>query len=446
MREDITINDIRGFEDSFKSERSNLIAQNAVISNGINATAKNHSAKVNNPFAFSIDVDAGKVTNQKQSGRCWMFASYNVMRLEVIRKLNLGHFELSQTYPLFYDKLEKSNHFLENIIDNIEEEQGSRLLSFLLADPIGDGGQWDMFRSLVYKYGVVPQDIMPETNVSSGTRELNSYLTKKLRGYACQLRTMHEHGNSIEELRKAKEEMLNTVYRMLCISLGTPPERFTWKTKDKDGKFIAVENITPKEFFDEYVGWDLDEYVTVINAPTKDKPYGKTYTVQCLGNVRGGRYPVKYLNLPMDDLRDITIRQLKDGKVVWFGSDVGQFSDRKGGYLTMDAYNVAELFDTDFPMTKAQRLDYGDSLMTHAMVITGVDLDENGKPVRWKVENSWGEDNGDKGFFVMDDEWFGEFSYQILLERKYFSEEQNKEFDTEPILLKPWDPMGSLAF
>ena len=445
MNREVSFFNLDAFESNFKGNKANLIAQNAVIGNGINNVAKNYYAKANNLYAFSVEVDVGKVTNQKQSGRCWMFASYNVMRLEVMKRLNLGDFELSQNYPLFFDKLEKSNHFLENIIENIDEKPEGRLLSFLLMDPVGDGGQWDMFRSLVYKYGVVPKDIMPETSVSSMTRELNSYITKKLRGYACALQTMAKEGKSIEELRAAKEEMLETIYRMLSIALGTPPKSFTWETRDKDGKFIRMENVTPVQFFNEYVGWNLDEYVTVINAPTKDKPYGKTFTVQCLGNVREGRYPVKYLNLPMDDLRDLTIRQLKDGKAVWFGSDVGQFSDRKEGFLTMDAYNVSELFDTTFPMTKEQRLDYGDSLMTHAMVITGVDLDENGKPIRWKVENSWGDEVGNKGYFVMDDRWFGEFSYQILLEKDYLSEEQKAQLEQEPIVLKPWDPMGSLA-
>ena len=193
------------------------------------------------------------------------------------------------------------------------------------------------------------------------------------------------------------------------------------------------------------MGWDLDEHITVINAPTKDKPYGKTYTVQYLGNVKDGKYPVKYLNLPMDDLRDIAVRMLKDGKAVWFGCDVGQFSEGTEGYLCMDAFDLPALLSTTFNMTKEERLDFGESVMTHAMVLTGVDLDENGKPIRWKVENSWGDERGKKGFFVMDDTWFGEFSYQILLERSYFSEEQKKAFEADPILLKPWDPMGSLA-
>ena len=275
--------------------------------------------------------------------------------------------------------------------------------------------------------------------------ELRQLMTTKLREYACELRTAHEAGEGPAELRARKDKMMETVYRMLCIALGKPPVRFTWETRDKDKNFIRIKDITPQEFFRQYIGWNLSDMVTVINAPTKDKPYGRTYTVRYLGNVRGGAYPVKYLNLPMDDLRDLTIRQLKDGRAVWFGSDVGQFSDRKGGYLTTDAYAVDELFSTEFPMTKEQRLDYGESLMTHAMVITGVDLDDEGRPIRWKVENSWGKDRGNDGFYVMSDEWFGEFSYQILLDRKYFTPEQAAAFDTEPIVLQPWDPMGSLA-
>lgn len=445
MEQVITKDLLEKYNQTFSENKVNKIAMNAVTANGIVNAAKNAEAAGKNQFGFSIEVDAGEVCNQKQSGRCWMFASYNVMRLEVMKKLNLKNMELSQNYPLFYDKLEKSNYFLENMLEVIEEPLESRVVSFLLQDPVGDGGQWDMFRSLTEKYGVVPKDVMPETACSSNTRELDTYLTTKLREFACTLRKMYQSGSDMAELRNKKEEMLAVIYRMLCISLGKPPVRFTWETKDKDGKFIKIGEITPQEFFKQYVGWNLDEYVTVINAPTKDKPYEKTYTVQFLGNVRDGKYPVKYLNLPMDELRTLTIQQLKDGKPVWFGSDVAQFSNRKAGFLTSDALEIGELFQTEFTMTKEERLEYKDSCMTHAMVITGVDLDENGKPVRWKVENSWGDDIGQKGFMVMDDAWFGEFAFQILLERNYLSEKQKQMFDTEPIVLKPWDPMGSLA-
>lgn len=445
MNKEISFSDIEEFEAAFDSDRANTLAMNAVTSNGINKSAKDPVARAKNQFGFSVEVEAGKVCDQKHSGRCWMFASYNVMRLEIMKKLKLENMELSQNYPLFYDKLEKANHFLENMIELIDEPLDGRVISFLLSDPMGDGGQWDMFRSLTAKYGVVPKDVMPETEVSGQTNELDTYLTAKLREFASVFRKKHANGASEDELRQAKKEMMSTIYRMLVISLGKPPVKFTWETRDKDKKFIRVADITPVEFFKEYVGWDLDEYVTVINAPTKDKPYGLTYTVQYLGNVVDGAYPVKYLNLPMDDLRSLAISQLKDGKAVWFGSDVGQFSDRKGGYLTSDILNVSGLFNTGFGMTKEERLDYGDSMMTHAMVITGVDLDDSGKPMRWKVENSWGEEVGEKGFYVMDDKWFGEFAFQILLEKKYLSDEQRKAFDRDPVILKPWDPMGSLA-
>lgn len=445
MNKEISFSDLKEFEASFDSDRANILAMNAVTSNGINKSAKDLSAKARNQFGFSVEVEAGKVCNQKQSGRCWMFASYNVMRLEIMSKLNIENMELSQNYPLFYDKLEKANHFLENMIELIDEPLDGRVISFLLSDPMGDGGQWDMFRSLTAKYGAVPKDVMPETEVSSHTKELDTYLTTKLREFTSVFRKKHANGASEDELRDAKKEMMNTIYRMLVISLGKPPVKFTWETRDKDKKFIRIADITPVDFFKQYVGWELDEYVTVINAPTKDKPYGLTYTVQYLGNVVDGAYPVKYLNLPMDELRDLAIRQLKDGKAVWFGSDVSQFSDRNGGYLTSDILNIPELFNTKFGMTKEERLDYGDSMMTHAMVITGVDLDDSGRPLRWKVENSWGDDVGEKGFYVMDDKWFGEFAFQILLEKKYLSDEQRKAFDADPVVLKPWDPMGSLA-
>ena len=444
MKAQITAEDLQRFEKSFDSERANQVAMNAVAKNGITQAAVRVTAAAANQHAYSVQVEAGEVCNQKSSGRCWMFASLNVMRLKVMEKLGLKNMELSQSYPLFFDKLEKSNYFLENILDTLDEPLSGRVVSYLLQDPVGDGGQWDMFRSLVDKYGVVPKDVYPETAVSENTRDLRIYLTTKLRGYACELRTAAQQGASMNDLRAKKDEMMETVYRILCISLGKPPVQFTWETRNKDNEFIRI-NSTPQEFYREYVGYDLDRLVTAINAPTEDKPYGHTYTVQYLGSVREGKYPVKYLNLPMDELRRIAIEMLKDGMPVWFGSDVGQFSDRKAGILSLDAYDLEGLLGTTFPMDKAQRLDYGESLMTHAMVLTGVDLDEDGKPIRWRVENSWGDENGDKGYFVMSDEWFGEYSYQILLDRKYFTKEEDAQFDEEPIVLAPWDPMGSLA-
>ena len=444
MKETIEFSTLKTFEESFGADRTKKVAMHATVANGILESCTTVEAVVENRHAFSINIEAGDITDQKKSGRCWMFAALNVMRLEVMAKLNLKNMELSQAYPLFWDKLEKSNHFLENILETLEEPLEGRVVSYLLKDPLGDGGQWDMFSNLIRKYGVVPKEMMPESKVSSETKTMDKLLTLKLRQFACALREGRSEGISIEDLRALKETQLSAIYDMLCISIGIPPKKFTYETRDKDGKFIRISDITPQDFYNDYVALDLDQYVSLINAPTHDKPYGKTYTVQYLGNVRGGK-PVCYLNLPIEELKKAAIAQMQDGKAVWFGSDVGQSSDKKSGMMALDTYDLEGLFSTSFSMDKAQRLDYGESLMTHAMVLTGVNLDDSGKPNRWRVENSWGDEHGEKGFFVMSDDWFNEFTYQIVVHVKYLSEEQRSLLKQEPIVLKPWDPMGSLA-
>lgn len=444
MKETIEFSTLRSFEKSFKADKTKKVAMHATVANGILESCKTVGAVVENRHAFSINIEAGDITDQKKSGRCWMFAALNVMRLEVMARLNLKNMELSQAYPLFWDKLEKSNHFLENMLETLEEPLEGRVVSYLLKDPLGDGGQWDMFSNLIRKYGVVPKEMMPESKVSSETKTMDKLLTLKLRQFACALREGWKEGKNREELRSLKESQLVAIYDMLCISIGIPPKEFTYETRDKDGKFIRISDITPQDFYRDYVSMDLDQYVSLINAPTDDKPYGKTYTVQYLGNVRGGK-PVCYLNLPIEELKKAAIAQMQDGKAVWFGSDVGQSSDKKSGMMALNTYDLEGLFSTSFSMDKAQRLDYGESLMTHAMVLTGVNLDDAGKPNRWRVENSWGEEHGEKGFFVMSDDWFNEFTYQIVVHKKYLSEEQREMLKAEPIVLKPWDPMGSLA-
>ena len=417
---------------------------NAVVNNGINKSAVNYGEVRRARHNYSITIETGDITNQKQSGRCWMFAALNLMRIEVMKNLNLKTVELSQSYPLFYDKLEKTNYFLDSIIKTVNEPLEERLVSHLLTDPLCDGGQWDMFVNLVKKYGVVPKDAMPESISSSATRELDRYLTLKLREFAHTIRSSHEKGKSVDELYNMKEEMLNTIYRMLTISLGKPPTEFTYEVSDKNGKFIRIENITPVDFYNKYVGIDLDDYISIINAPTKDKPYGKTFTVDYLGNVVEGR-EIKYLNLPIDDLKRLAIKQLKDNKPVWFGSDVGQFSTREDGILSTTLFDIDDLYSTTFPLTKEERLNYHESLMTHAMLLTGVNLDDQDLANRWRVENSWGKDVGKDGFYVMTDKWFDEFVYQVVINKKYLSKEQLEMFEQDPIRLHPWDPMGSLA-
>ncbi len=440
----ITNEMLNRFSADFNADKCHRIAMNAVTQNGVTKSAVSQAALREDVHQFSINLKQGEITNQKSSGRCWMFAALNTMRFEIIKKLNLETYELSQNYPLFWDKLEKANYFLENILATLDEPTNGRLIAWLLSAPLGDGGQWDMFCALVDKYGVVPKDAMPETACSSATGEMDKFLTLKLREYACQLRAQHAQGKSAQELAGEKDAMLSTIYRMLCICLGEPPRTVTLEARDKDDKFIRDAGLTPQEFFKKYVGWDLNKYVSLINAPTADKPYGRTFTVRFLGSVHEGR-PVKYLNLPSAALKRAAIAQLKDGQPVWFGSDVGQWLVRQGGLMDMNVLELGQLFDTDFPLDKAQRLDYGESLMTHAMVLMGVNLDEDGKPTRWRVENSWGKDAGKDGYYIMSDKWFDEFTYQVVVDEKYLTDEERAQLKQEPIVLEPWDPMGSLA-
>jgi bleomycin hydrolase len=438
----LSLDFITKLRDGFHSDAANPVRMHAVMKGGVNDASENRAEKVENPLVFSIEIEPGKITDQNHSGRCWLFAALNTFRIEVMRKLNLETFELSQSWAMFWDKVERSNYVLESILETLEEPADGRLVAHLLHDPIGDGGQWDMFCALVDKYGVVPKDVMPETFHSGDSRMMNALITRKLREDALALRTAAAAGEGMDALRQKKEAQLAEIFGLLCLCLGEPPERFDFEWRDKDKAFHGDLGITPKQFFERYVGLNLDDYVSVINAPTADKPYYRTFTVQHLGNVRGGR-AVKYLNLPVEEQKALAIAQLQDNQPVWFGCDVGKMLDRKNGLMGVHTFDYASL-GVRLEMDKAQRLDYYESVMTHAMVLLGVNL-VDGKPNRWKVENSWGEDSGLKGYYVMTDEWFGEFNYQIVVHKKYLSPEQRMAWDTVPIELKPWDPMGTLA-
>lgn len=392
------------------------------------------------PMTFSIDLCDSKVTWQKASGRCWIFAALNVLREAVRKKCGLKEFELSQNYIAFWDKFEKINYFLESIIDTAHLPVGDRTLDWILQG-ISDGGQWDMIVSLIKKYGVVPKYAMPETAQSSSTRVMTRMLNMKLREYAVELRKLAAEG---KDPQPRKEEMLKEMYRALCICFGKPADTFDFEYRDKDKQFHSDRNLTPHTFYEKYVEVDLEDYVSVIHAPTKDKPYGKTYTVRYLGNVAEGH--VRHLNVPLDTLKGLIIRQLKDGELVWFGSDCSKFGDRKLGIWDPDSFRYGEVLGgLTFGLTKEESLDYRDSAMNHAMVIVGVNLDENGLPNRWKIENSWGEEAGQKGYFVMSDKWFDAYTYQAVVRKKYLSGELLAALSEEPAELEPWDPMGSLA-
>lgn len=432
-------------KEKFNSDRANKIAQYAATTNGIEKAALNNEKTDGKVFSFNIEVKQGKITDQKRSGRCWMFASLNVMRNKIIKKYNLKTFELSQSYPLFFDKLERANYFLNSILKTLDEELTGRLVSHLLTDLMGDGGQWDMFKNIVNKYGVVPKYAFEESENSSNTTALNNFLKKLLRRNAFLLRDAHENGKSKEELEKMIEDFMKEIYNVLSISLGTPPTKINFEAVDKDDNHISYKNLTPQEFFKNFVEMDTNDYISIINAPTKDKPFNETYTVKFLGNVIEGD-PVKYINLDIKEFKKAALKQLQGGEPVWFGCDVGQFFYRAGYNLDLNTLKADELFNVDFKLNKSQRLDYHESLMTHAMVFTGVEYDEkNDKTLRWKVENSWGKDSGHDGYLVMSDEWFDEYMYQILINKKYLTQETIENFKKAPKELEPWDPMGSLA-
>jgi bleomycin hydrolase len=467
MYQPIDLETVKKLRGDFLINDEYNVMMNSVAKMGIDAAGLRYEAAAEIPNVFSHELKTGEITAQNQSGRCWLFAAANVLRREVIKNCELENFELSQAYLFFWDKFEKANFFLESIIDTLGEEQDSRLLKWLLQGPFADGGQWDMAVALVEKYGVVPKTVMPESFHSSNSGKMNKYLTLKVREFAKELRDAHKAGAGGEALRRKKNAMLETIFRMLCICLGTPPQRFDFEvrgsskddkegpdgtaaasTGEKDklfkgGKFTRSLGITPLEFYKTYVGKPLGDYVSLINAPTADKPYYQTYTVAYLGNVADGR-SVLYLNLPADNLKRAAAAQIESGESVWFGSDVGQMMDSEQGILSMGAYDVENLFKTAFPLDKASRLDYSESLMTHAMVFQGVNLID-GKPNRWKVENSWGDKRCDKGWFRMSDEWFGEYVYQVVVDKKFLTAEEKAAVEKKPVVLKPWDPMGSLA-
>lgn len=418
--------------------------ENAISHNGLLTSLEKRSAAVESTPVFSLDLTKDKVSDQKASGRCWMFAALNTFRHKMIANFQLEDFELSQAHTFFWDKYEKSNWFLEQVLATADQELTSRKVKFLLDTPQQDGGQWDMVVSLFEKYGVVPKSVYPESISSSDSRELNQILNKLLRQDAQILRELRAEGAESAELQTKKEELLQEVFNFLAMNLGLPPRQFDFSYRDKDNRFHSESGLTPLTFYQKYVDLKLDDYVSIINAPTADKPYGRSYTVEMLGNVVGSK-PVRYLNVEMDRLKELAIAQMQAGETVWFGSDVGQSSNRKAGVMAEGMHDFTASMDIRLTQDKAGRLDYSESLMTHAMVLTGVDLDENGKAKKWKVENSWGEKVGNKGYFVASDAWMDEYTYQIVVRKEFLTAAELAAYEAEPLVLAPWDPMGALA-
>ncbi|MBU1141025.1 MAG: C1 family peptidase [Firmicutes bacterium] len=392
-------------------------------------------------FRFSHEIKTMSVTFQKTSGRCWIFAGLNVLREIIAQKYDIKEFELSQNYIAFWDKLEKINYFMEAMDDFLKVDQDDRTLQHLLKIGIQDGGQWDMFVSLIEKYGIVPMDAMVETTSSSNTKLMNQLINIKLRQYAAQARHLYAQGKK-DDIRELKTKSLDELYTFLTTNFGTPPSHIDFEYVSKD-EYHIIKNLSPQEFYLKHIGDILKDYVSIIHAPTKDKPYLKTYTVAYLGNVIGGR-SIKYLNLEMKDLKALVLKQLTANEIVWFGSDVARYGDRTLGVWDDQSFDYDKMLEMSLYLSKEDQLDYSQSSMNHAMVITAVNIDE-GKPNRWKIQNSWGDTPGNKGYFLASDTWFDQYVYQAVIHQKYLTEEQIAAWGEEPKVLKPWDPMGSLA-
>ena len=427
----------------YEQDKACKIARHALSNQDIAVAAASKDTVSQMDFNFDINIKTMSVNNQKASGRCWIFAACNGIRELIGKKIGVGSFKLSQSYIAFYDKLEKLNYTLEALIETIDLDYDDRTVQFLVQNGIGDGGQWDMLVNVVKKYGICPKNAFVETYTSNNTRILNSLLNAEIRRFASEARLV-KSSKGMKAVEELKEDYMKRFYRALVSCYGIPPKTFDLKYTDDKGGFHIERGFTPKSFFDKYVGNRLDDFVSCINAPTKSKPFFKSYTVKYLGNVAGGKI-VKHLNLPMERLKEVIIAQLKDGKIVWFGSDVSSYGDRMRGVWDDKEFDFKSLLDLDIKMDKGESLDFRSSAMNHAMCITGVAFNEKGVPTKWKIENSWGNDRGREGFFMMSDTWFDQFTYQAVVDKKYLTKEELEAYNADPIELKPWDPMGSLA-
>lgn len=427
----------------YRSDSKNPIVRRALSSNTISSVVFNSASIPAVEMNFSTEVKTMAVCNQRQSGRCWIFAGLNVLREIVAKKLNLTSFELSQNYISLFDKIEKANFALETVIELLGRDHDDRVVHHILHEPVSDGGQWDMFVNLVKKYGLLPQSQFPETFQSNATQQTDFLVNSAIRGFAARAFRAYEKGVSVEEVRKDKDETISKIYQMFLNAFGVPPTKFDFEWTDKDGTYHIEEGLTPLGFFEKYVGDEIDLYQSLINSPTLEKPFYKNYTIEHLGNVIEGK-KINHLNLPMERLKEVIIAQLKAGYPVWFGSDVSFYRERSHFAWDDKALNYEDAFGFGIEFDKADMLDFWHSAMNHAMVIVGVN-EVNGKANRWKIENSWGSDIGKNGYYAMSGTWFDKFVYQAVVRKEFLTEEERKAAEETPTPLNPWDPMGTLA-
>jgi bleomycin hydrolase len=441
MDRTLAASDLELLRKDFSANPTYRLAQNAVTRVTVDDVAINREIVNNTDHSLSVLLDDWKVTDQQRSGRCWLFAGLNLLRVGAMKKIGLKEFEFSQNYAMFWDKIERANYFLEAIIETADKDIDDRTVAHLLSAAADDGGQWNMFIAIVNKHGLVPKAFMPETQSSGDTGRMNSALRALLRQGAKSLREAARQGT--DAARAEKADILRVVYRVLCIHLGTPPERFEWQWTDKDREFHRDGVLTPREFAARYVDLPVDEYVCLVHDPRPSSPAGRTFTVEYLGNVLGAP-PVTYLNVEMSLMKDIAAKALEGGEPVWFGCDVGKMMSNEYGLWDADLFDLPSVYGTEFTLNKADRLIFHETQMTHAMLFTGVDV-ADGATRKWRVENSWGSGKGKDGFYTMNDSWFDEYVFEIAARRDALPEKLQDALGAEPIVLPAWDPMGALA-
>ena len=422
------------------------LARNAVTTTPVDQVALDRDVVSGVDHSMSHLLDDWAATDQKKSGRCWLFAGTNLLRVGAAERLSVKDFQFSQAHLLFWDKLEKANHWLESILATADRDVDDRTVAHLLSTPAEDGGQWNMFAALVRKHGLVPQRAMPETQSSSDTGAMNRSLSRLLRRAARDLRGLAADGADETQLQAAKSEILADAQRLLAVHLGTPPQMVTWQWRDTDREFHREGELTPQQFAERYAGVDLDEYVCLVHDPRPTSEPGRTYTVEHLGNVVGAP-PVVYLNADIELLRRLSMESILAGEPVWFGCDTDRMSSVPLGVWDAHLYDYDTVYGTKLGLhglDKAERLMHQDTLMTHAMLFTGVDV-VDGAPKRWRVENSWGEDKAQKGFWTMHDNWFSEHVFEVAVRRSLLPPELASALERKPVVLPAWDPMGALA-
>lgn len=428
--------------DDYEKSSTASLARHALSRTVLTDAIYDPASLVSVQNTFSIDIKTMPVCNQKKSGRCWIFAGLNILREIIGKKAGIKEFELSQNYIALFDKIEKANFALESIITLAQYSPNERVFQFILDNPVSDGGQWDMFVNIVTKYGLMPKSVFPETAQSNQTAPSNFLINATIRNFAYEAHKLAEQGK-FDSIRSLKETTMEKIYHLCLSCFGVPPKTFDFEYDDSKGKHHVEEGYTPLSFFAKYVGDAIEQYQSIINSPTSDKPFNKNYTVDYLGNVIEGR-PINHLNLPMDRVKALIIKQLSEGNPVWFGSDVSFYRDSHSHAWDSKAFDYEAMFGLNIEFDKAAMLDFRHSAMNHAMVITGVDI-KHGKPTRWKIENSWGNDVGIAGYFVMSDEFFDKFVYQAVVLKKYLNKSELTATGKSPTHLNPWDPMGTLA-